>query len=69
MCAVPVDMNALHIGRVAVSADVAAPLHHKAALSLFLRLVGKDRAKESGADDQIIIHIGAYLAFDILQIF
>ena len=62
--AVLVDVDALHLFRVAVAADVGALVHHKTALSLPFGLIGEDGAEEAGSYYEIIIfHIKYHLYF------
>ena len=50
-----VDLNAFHFFRIDVAADVRTLVDHQNAFACIGRLPGKDCAKESCADDKIII--------------
>ena len=58
MGAILVDMDALHRVGITVAADVLPALHHQTAFSLLMGLMGKHGTKESGPNNQIVIHSG-----------
>ena len=51
-----VDLNSLYIFRVDISRNIRSSVHNKDLLALFDSFSGKYRAKEAGADNQIIVH-------------
>lgn len=55
MSAVAVDLDALHFLRVDIPSDVLPLFYHQDGLSAGPRLLGERGAKESRADDQIVI--------------
>ena len=64
MRAILVDVDALHLFRVTVAADVGALVHHKTTLALALGLIGEDGAEEASPHYKIIIfHIKYHLYF------
>ena len=52
-----VNMDAVLQCRIDIARDVVSFLHDKAGLSLLLHFMRKDRAIETGSDDQIIVHL------------
>ena len=66
VCAVPVDVDAVDLFRVYISADVISLLNDGDLLPRLLRLVGENRPEESGSYHEIIHMVAPLKHFPVL---
>ena len=66
---VTVYLNAFHVLRIDIPADIAALFHNEHFLPRARQFMGAHRAVKSASDDEIIVHIFAPFSLCLLYLF